>query len=112
MAVHFERGEELEHLLDLLDVGLLIDGGVRRHLVAKDLRHADRLDALLEHPFALDDQVVRIFQAVNVDVPVQPLGRLDGGTAIVFAFADGFGVLVGNQLLSQQTGEGRFYRGE
>ena len=110
VAVHFERGEELEHLLDLLYVGFLIDRGVGRHLVAEQLGHADRLDALLEHPFALDDQVVRVFQAVNVDVPIEPLARLDGGAAIVFAFADGLGVLVGNQLLGEQPGEGRLLR--
>ena len=70
----------------------------------------DRLDAFLEHAFALDDQVVRVFQAVHVDVPVQPLGRADDGAAVVFALADGLGVLVGDQLLGQQPGERRLQR--
>ena len=110
VAVHPERGEELEHLLDFLHVGFLVDGGVGGHLEAEELGHVDGLDAFLEHAFALDDQVVGVFQAVHVDVPVHPLGGRDDRAAVVLALADGLGVLVGDQLLGQQPGERRLQR--
>ena len=110
VAVHVERGEELEHLLDLFDVGLLVHRGVGRHLEAQQLGHADGFDAFLEHPFALDDEVVRVFQAVHVDIPVEPLSGLDDGVAIVFALADGLDILVRDEFLAQQPGERRLQR--
>ena len=72
VAIHFERGEELEHLLDFLHVGFFINGGVGRDLVAEDLRHLDGFDAFLEDAFALDDQIVGVFEAVDMDVPIHP----------------------------------------
>ena len=104
VAVHFKRTKELEHVLDFRHVGLLIDGRVGGDLVAENLRHLDRLNALLEHAFTLDNEVVREFQAVHVDVPIHPFRRADDHFAARrgIGLADGFGVLVGNQFLIQQ----------
>ena len=111
VAVHFERGKELEHLLDLLDIGFLIDGRVGGDLVAENLGHADGLDAFLEHAFTLDDEVVGVFQAVHVNIPVQPFAGRMGGRPSLLAFANGFGVFVGDQFFGEQPGESRFQRG-
>ena len=62
-------------MFDLFHVGLLVNGGVGRDLVAENLRHLNREDAFLEHALALDDQIMRVFQSVDVHVPVHPLGR-------------------------------------
>ena len=43
----------------------------------------------------------------NTTFQGHPLARLDGGAAIVFAFVDGFGVLVRDQFLGEQLGKGR-----
>ena len=51
---------------------------------------------------------MRVFQPVDVDVPVHPLGRANRRAAILLAFANRLGVLVGDQLLVQQTLKGRF----
>ena len=111
MAIHFQRGEELEHLLDFLDLGFLIDGGVGGHLVAENFGHAHGCDAFLEDAFALDDQIVGVFQAVDVDVPVHPFGGPDDGAAVGFPFADGLGILFGNKFLLEQLGQGRLRSG-
>ena len=75
VAIDAERGEVGEHLLDLGHVGLFIDRGVGGHLVAEDLRHADGEDALLEDALALDDEIMRALQAVEMDIPVHPAAR-------------------------------------
>ncbi len=102
VAIDLERRKEREHLFDLLHLGLFIDSRVRGDLVAQQLGHANGCDTFLEDAFPLDDEVVSVFEAVDVDVPVHPLGRLDGGAAVGFSFADGLGVLVGDQLFREQ----------
>ena len=63
VAIDAEIGEIIEHLLDLLHVGFLVNRRVRRDLIAENLRHLDRQNAFLENAFALHDQIVRAFQA-------------------------------------------------
>ena len=102
VAVHAEMGEEIEHLLDLIHVGFLVDGRIRGDLISQDLGHLDRFDAFFEDAFAFDNQVVDPFQGVHVDIPVHPLGRRDAGAAVVLAFADFGGFLFGDQLPGDQ----------
>ncbi len=108
VAIDLERGEVFEHLLDFLDIGFLVNGGVGGHLVAENFRHPDRLDAFLENALALDDQIVGIFQAVDMHVPIHPLGGFDGRTLIRFTLSDGLSILGSDQVLSEQGGEFRF----
>ena len=110
VAIHFERGEEFEHLLDFLHVGLLIDGGVGGDLVAQELGHANGLDAFLEHSLAFNDEVVGVFEAIDMDVPIEPLGGPMVGRPSGFALANGLGILFRNQLLGSATGQRRFQR--
>src|ERR1051325_8817587 len=58
VTIDAEIGEIIEHLLDLMHIGLFIHGRIRRDLIAKDLGHFDGENAFLEHAFALDDQIV------------------------------------------------------
>ena len=99
VAVHVQRGEELEHVLEFRDIGFLVDGGVGRDLVAENLRHADGLDAFLEDTFALDDQIVGEFQPVHVDIPVHPLAGADDGLGLRCSVgpANGLGLLLRDQ---------------
>ena len=55
VTVHLERREELEHLLDLLHVGFLVNRRVGGHLETEHFGHANGLDTFLEDPFAFDD---------------------------------------------------------
>ena len=104
MAIHFERGEELEHVVQFRHVGFAVNGGVGGDLIADNLGHLDGFHAFLEDAFAFDDEIVREFQTVHVDVPVHPFGRTDDG----FLFgggvggADGLGFLFRDQVGRQQ----------
>ncbi len=104
VAIHFERREILEHILDFLNVGLAINRCVRRDLIAANFRHLDRLDTFLEHAFAFDDQIVREFQAVNVDVPIHPFRRTNDDFLFrrVVGFTDDFGFFFRNQFCFEQ----------
>ena len=77
MAVDAEIAQEIEHLLHFLHVRFLVDGGVRRDLVAENLRHLDREDAFLEDAFAFHDQIMRPLQTVEMDIPIHPFARPD-----------------------------------
>ena len=115
MTVRAEPGEKLEHLLDLPDVGLLVNRRVGGDLVAEDLGHPDRLNAFLEDAFALDNEVVRVLESVDVHVPIHPGGRSNHGLGLgragplppAGAVADGLGVPVGKQFFIEQFFEGR-----
>ena len=63
MPVHFHRRKELEHLLDFLDVRLLVNGGVGRNLEAEKFCHSNGGDTFSEHTFALHNQIMGVFQA-------------------------------------------------
>lgn len=104
VAIDVERAEELEHVLDLLHVGFLVDGRVGRGLVAENLRHLDGGDAFLEDTLALNDEVVREFEAVHVDVPIHPLARLDDDLGLRGGVggADGVGFLLGDELFGDE----------
>ena len=69
-----------------------------------NFRHLDGLDTFLENAFAFNNQVVREFQTVHVDVPIHPLRRADDDFFLrrVIGFADGFGFLFGNQFSGEQ----------
>ena len=84
VTIHAEIGKIIEHLLDLLHVGFFVDGRVGRHLIAEHLRHLDRENAFLEDAFALHDQIVRPLEAIEVHVPVHPVGRTDGWLCRIF----------------------------
>ena len=77
MAIDAEIGEIIEHLLDLLHIGFLVNGRVGSHLIAENLCHLDRKDALLKDAFALHNEVVRSLETVKVHVPVHPFSRPD-----------------------------------
>ena len=111
VPIHFQRREKLKHLLDLLHLRFLVHRGVRCHLVSKKLRHPNGLHAFLEDSLALHNQVMRIFQAINVDIPVHPFCRLDRGPAIILALPNRFNVLIRNQFSREQLRKGRFQRG-
>ena len=119
MAIDAEGGEELEHLLQLGDVGLLVHRGVGGDLVAEDLGHADGEDALLEDALAFDNEVMGELQAVHVDVPVVPLAGADDdlGAGLGLGVADRLGLGLGDQLLAHEAlqdglGGGRIGGGE
>ena len=107
VAVHFERGKVAEHVFQLLHLGLLIHGRVRRDLVAEDLGHLDGFDTFLEDAFALDDEVVGVFKSIDVNVPIHPFVRRDGdlGAGLGVGLADDFGVLLGNEFLGDELHE-------
>ena len=63
MPIEFQRGEKGKHVLDLLRIGFLVDRRIRRHLIAEDLCHAHREHGFHEDTFALDDEIVRPFEA-------------------------------------------------
>src|SRR6266542_3801012 len=77
VAIDPEIGKIIEHLLDLLHIGFLVNRRVGRDLVAEQLRHFDREDALLENAFALDDEIVRPLETIEVHVPIHPTCRSD-----------------------------------
>ena len=55
MAVHAEVAQKIEHLLDLIHIGLLVNGGICRHLIAEKFGHLDCKNAFLEHTFAFNN---------------------------------------------------------
>ena len=89
MAIDAEVGEIIEHLLDLLHIGFLVNGRVGCHLIAEILRHLYCENALLEDTFAFHDQIVNALQSIEVDVPIHPFTRRDRGLGRVFrTFSD------------------------
>ena len=85
MAVDFELRQILEHLFDLAHVGLAIHGGVGEHPEAAGLGRADAFDRGFEDAFALDREIVRLAQSVEVDVPEEA----DVGLVAMKPFAGG-----------------------
>ena len=77
MAIHAEIRKIIEHLLDLLHIGFLVDRRIGRDLVAEQLCHFDCKDAFLEHAFALHNEIMRTLEAIEVHVPVHPTCRSD-----------------------------------
>jgi len=57
VAVHFQRGQVLEHVLDLLDIRFLVNGRVGGDLITANLRHLDGFHAFLENSFTFHDQI-------------------------------------------------------
>ena len=57
-------------MLDLIHVGFFVNRRVRGDLITEGLAHLDCGNALAEHAFALDYEVVRALQAVQVHAPV------------------------------------------
>ncbi len=89
VAVHAEIGKIIEHLLDFLHVGFLVDGCVGRDLIAEQLRHFDRENAFFENAFALDNEIVNALKPIEMDVPIHPFARADSGLGRIFrALAD------------------------
>ena len=81
VAVDAEIGQKIEHLLNLIHVGLFIYGRVGRDLIAKAFRHFNGKNAFLEDAFALNDQIVRPLESVEVHVPVHPFAWTDNAIA-------------------------------
>src|SRR5262245_39714238 len=71
-AVHADALEEPEHLLDLVDRRLAVDGRVGAHVVAEPLALPDHLDGAVEHAGAGGDEIVGLAHAVHVYVDRQP----------------------------------------
>ena len=67
-----------EQLVDLVEVGFLVDRRVGADQEAGLLGGLDALDGVLEDAVALDGLVVRLLQAVEVDVEEEPAAS--GGT--------------------------------
>ena len=103
VAVHVQRVQELEEVLDFLHLGLLVNGRVGRDLVAEHLRHAHRQHGLLEDAFALHDEVMRPLEAVEMHIPIHPLRRRDDGLLRVLrAFARLVGLRLRHEFLAHQ----------
>ena len=64
-----------EQRVDLVEVGFLVDRRVGADQEAGLLGGLDALDGGLEDALALDGQVVRLFQAVEMDVEEEAAGR-------------------------------------
>ena len=71
-AVDIESGEVGVKGVDLRDVGVLVDGGVRADHVARFLRRLDAGDSQVENAVAFDGLVVRLAQTVEMDVEEHP----------------------------------------
>ena len=74
-AVDAELRQVGEQLVDLVDVGFLVDGGVGADQEAGRLAALMPSTAALKTPVAFDGQVVRLLQAVEVDVEEEAAGR-------------------------------------
>ena len=101
VTVQFEGGEKLKHGLDFLDLRLLINGRVGGDLVSKNLGHLDCFNGFLENSFALDNQIMSVFQAIDMDIPIHPLGGCDDRAVVAFALANRFGVFLSYQASPQ-----------
>src|ERR1700740_2273191 len=77
MAVDAQGLEIREKLGNLLDVRLLVDGGVRRDQEAGGLGSLDSVDGFTEDAVALNTNVMRLFEAVEVHVEEEARGRLE-----------------------------------
>lgn len=108
MAIDAEPGEILEHLFQFGDIGFLVNSRIGGDLVTENLGHFYGGDAFLEDTFALDDQVVGIFEAVDMDVPIDPPGGCNGRAVVRFAFADEIEIFFGDELFGEQSLEGAF----
>ena len=99
MTVHAKIGEKIEHLLDFLHGGFFINSGIGRDLITEELRHFDGENAFLEHALALDDQVMRPLESVEMHIPIHPFARPDRRFSRIFwPFANVAGI-----FFTQQT---------
>ena len=60
-----------EKLGNFLDVGFLVNSGVRGNQESRRFGRLDSLDGFAEHAIALDANVVRLLQAVQMHVKEQ-----------------------------------------
>ena len=104
VAVHAEIGEIIEHLFDLFHISLLVDRRIGSDLIAQNLRHLDRENAFFENAFALDNQIVNPLEAIEVDIPIHPHARPNGGLVWIFWTLANFGRV----FVSNQTGRNQF----
>ena len=61
-AVHTEIGDVIKHVFDFLHVGFFEHGGVGGDLITENFCHFDGGDTFFENAFALDDEVVNVFE--------------------------------------------------
>ena len=105
MSVDSKIGEKIEHLLDFIDIGLLINCRVGRDLISETFCHLDREHAFFENAFTLDDEIVRPLETIEVDIPIHPPARADRRLrCILRTFANFAGVFLG-----QQAGRDQFF---
>src|ERR1035437_7375694 len=89
VAVHTERFEIKEQLLDFLHVGLFIDRGVGAHLEARRLGELDALDGFLKYALALHGDIVIFLHAIEMHVEVEALVGLEFVEALLDEHAVG-----------------------
>ena len=77
MAIDAQRLQVGEEVGDLLDVGFFVDRGVGSDKKTRRLRRLDTFDRFAEHAIALDANIVRLFEAVEVNVEEETRGRLE-----------------------------------
>src|SRR5258708_12432322 len=74
VAIDAQCAKESQHGLDFVHFCLPINRCIRGDLEAKEFRHPNCKDALTEYAFPLNNNVMHLFQSVQVHIPIHPFG--------------------------------------